>query len=88
MTICYTLLTLWYLHATLIIPSEIDKLKSDPKAKSYGPWWCLLSTPTICVRIPLTPTVFSVKIVFEWNENKQKEARSYFKLLIMRKNIL
>ena len=32
------------------------------------------STSTIRVRIPLTPTVFSVKFVFEKNENKQKEA--------------
>ena len=32
------------------------------------------STPTIRVRIPLTNTVFSVKFVFEKNENKQKEA--------------
>ena len=30
------------------------------------------STPTIRVRIPLKPTVFSVKCVFETNENKQK----------------
>ena len=35
---------------------------------------CLPSTPTIRVRIPLKPTVFSVKFVFEKNENKQKEA--------------
>ena len=31
-------------------------------------------TPTIRVRILLTPTVFSVKFVFKMNENKQKEA--------------
>ena len=34
----------------------------------------LSSTPTIRVRIPLTPSSFSVKFVFEKNENKQKEA--------------
>ena len=32
------------------------------------------SIPTIRVQIPLTPAVFSVKIVLEKNENKQKEA--------------
>ena len=32
------------------------------------------STLTIRVRIPLKPTVFSVKFVFEKKENKQKEA--------------
>ena len=32
------------------------------------------STLTILVRIQLTPTVFSVKFVFEKNANKQKEA--------------
>ena len=36
---------------------------------------CSPSTPTIRVRIPLTSTVFSVKIVFEYNENKQKRVR-------------
>ena len=35
---------------------------------------CSLYTPAILVRIALTPTVFSVKFVFEKNENKQKEA--------------
>ena len=35
---------------------------------------CLRSTPTIQVRIPLKPTVFSVKFLFEKKENKQKEA--------------
>ena len=35
---------------------------------------CLPSTPMIQVRIPLKPTVFSVKFAFEKNENKQKEA--------------
>ena len=34
----------------------------------------LLSTPTIQVQIPLKPTVYSVKFVFEWNKNKQNEA--------------
>ena len=33
---------------------------------------CSTSTPTIRVRIPLTSTVYSVKFVFEKNENKQK----------------
>ena len=32
------------------------------------------SIPTIRVQIPLTPAVFSVKIVLEKNENKQQEA--------------
>ena len=32
------------------------------------------SIPTIQVRIPLKSSVFSVKVVFEKNENKQKEA--------------
>ena len=31
-------------------------------------------TPTIRVRIPLKPTVLSIKFVLETNENKQKEA--------------
>ena len=35
---------------------------------------CLPSTLTIRVRILLTLTVFSVKLVFEKNENKQREA--------------
>ena len=39
------------------------------KWSAYSP-----STPTIWVRILVTPTVFSVKFVFEKNENKQKEA--------------
>ena len=34
---------------------------------------CLPSTPTFRIQIPLKPTVFSVKFMFE-NENKQKEA--------------
>ena len=34
----------------------------------------LPSTPTIRIQIPLKTTVFSVKFVFEKNENKQKEA--------------
>ena len=34
---------------------------------------CSPSTPTIRVRIPLTPTVFSGEIVLEKNENKQKD---------------
>ena len=34
----------------------------------------LPSIQTIRVRIPLTPTVFSVKFVFEKNKNEQKEA--------------
>ena len=33
---------------------------------------CSPYTPTIRVRIPLKPTVFSVKFVFERNKNKQK----------------
>ena len=36
---------------------------------------CLPSTPTIRVRIPLKPSVFSVKFMFEKNEIKHKEAR-------------
>ena len=41
------------------------------------PWWsaCSPSTPTIQVWIPLKNTVFSVRVEFEKNENKQKEAR-------------
>ena len=35
---------------------------------------CLPSTLTIRVWIPLMPTVFSVKFVFEKNKNKKKEA--------------
>ena len=35
----------------------------------------LPSTLTIRVQIPLKPTVFSTKFVFEKNENKQKEPR-------------
>ena len=42
---------------------------------------CLPSTLTICVRIPLTATVFSLKFVFGKNESKQKrsgtEPRAY-----------
>ena len=34
---------------------------------------CLPSAPTIRARILLTPKVFSVKFVFEKNENKQKK---------------
>ena len=34
----------------------------------------LLSTPTIQVQIPLKPTVYSVKFVFEKIDNKQKGA--------------
>ena len=34
----------------------------------------LPATPTIVVQIPLTPTVFSIKFMFEKTENKQKEA--------------
>ena len=37
---------------------------------------CSPSTPTIRVRVPLTPTVFSVKFVFEKNKSKQKEVES------------
>ena len=33
---------------------------------------CLPYTPTIRVRIPLKPSVFSLKVVFEKTENKQK----------------
>ena len=42
-------------------------------------WWSSgqPSTPIILVRIPLTPTVFSVKFVFEKNENKQKRGRGW-----------
>ena len=36
---------------------------------------CLPSNPLIRVRIPLKPTVFSVKFEFEKNKNIQKEAR-------------
>ena len=35
---------------------------------------CSFSTKTIRVRIPLKPTVFSVKFVFEMNEDLLKEA--------------
>ena len=38
----------------------------------------LPSLPTIRVRIPLKPTVYSVKFVFIKYENKQKETRFYF----------
>ena len=34
----------------------------------------LAFSPMIRVRIPLKPTVFSIKFVFEKYENKQKEA--------------
>ena len=34
----------------------------------------VVSDPTIRVRIPLKPTVFTVKFVFENNDNKQKDA--------------
>ena len=37
----------------------------------------LASTPTIQVRIPVKPTDFSVKIVFQKNENKHKRARGW-----------
>ena len=42
---------------------------------------CLPSTVTNWVRIPIKPTVFSVKFVFEKNKNKLKEARlvNFFK---------
>ena len=42
---------------------------------------CLPSTMTNWVRIPIKPTVFSVKFVFEKNKNKLKEARlvNFFK---------
>ena len=36
---------------------------------------CSPSTPKIRVRIPLKPSVFSIKCVFEQNKNEQKEAR-------------
>ena len=36
---------------------------------------CLPFTPTIRVRSPLKSTIFSVKFVFERNENKQKRGR-------------
>ena len=35
---------------------------------------CSPSDPMIRVRIPLKPTVFSAKLMFEKNKNKQKEA--------------
>ena len=35
---------------------------------------CSSSSPTISVRIPLSPTVFLFKFVIEKNENKLKEA--------------
>ena len=35
---------------------------------------CSPSTPTIRVRIPQKPSVFSVKCVLEKNKNKQKES--------------
>ena len=54
---------------------EINVLKIiKNNFKKFGPWWCLPSTLTIRVRIPLKPTVFSVKFVLEKNENKQKVA--------------
>ena len=34
---------------------------------------CLPSVPIMQVRIPLKPTSFSVKFVYEKNKNKQKE---------------
>ena len=43
------------------------------------------STPTIRVRIPLTSRVFSVKVVFEKNENKLTRGRGWpfaFRLVI------
>ena len=54
-------------------------LHKDMQIKKWGSvvvkWSaCSPSTPTIRVRIQLTPTVFSVKFVFEKNKNKQKEA--------------
>ena len=38
---------------------------------------CWPSTPTIRVRIPLKPTVFFCKIVFEKNKNEQKRGRGW-----------
>ena len=38
---------------------------------------CLPSTLTIRVRIPLKPTIFPAKYVFEKNENKQKRGRGF-----------
>ena len=50
--------------------------------KWFKPWWwwsaCSSYIPTIRVRIPLTPTVFSFKIcVFFKNENKQTRDRGW-----------
>ena len=36
------------------------------------------SIPTIQIQILMTPTVFSVKFVFEKIENKQKRGRGHF----------
>ena len=36
--------------------------------------WCSPNTLTMSVRIPLKPAVFNLKIDFEKNKNKQKEA--------------
>ena len=49
------------------------------------------STPTIRVRIPLKPTVFSVKCVFETNENKQKRrvlAQKEIYLYLLKKSFI
>ena len=43
---------------------------------------CSPSSPTIRFRIPLKPTDFSVKFVFEKNENKKEASVGpFFKLL-------
>ena len=49
----------------LFLGSLVDQIIVD-----FGPWWW--STLTIRIRILLTPTVFSIKFVFENNENKQR----------------
>ena len=50
--------------------------------KSRGPWWwsaCSPSTPTIRVRIPLKPTVFSVKLCLKRTKiNKKRPGLACF----------
>ena len=55
---------------------EIFSIKNNYRGAVVVVKWsaCSPSTPTIQVQVPLKAAVFSVKFVFEKNENKQNEA--------------
>ena len=51
-------------------------IKNSQRAEVMVKWSaCYPSFPTFGVLIPLMPVAFSVKFVFEKNENKQKRGR-------------